>query len=165
MSTYVQRVMIVPAQLVDLCRQLAASFESGSGMFTTPLSPTGQAPATHYVSSGSIWQVFADMLSSPENLSQGTGLPLEQAVGILSNCRISEGDPFALFDELGLKLCSKVEVNSATIEELSAAPGISSARASDIVEGRPWASIDDLSSVSGISATGIRNTYQHWFTL
>ena len=31
-------------------------------MFTTPLSPTGEAPPTHYISSGLIEEPFADLL-------------------------------------------------------------------------------------------------------
>jgi len=164
MSNWVHRVMIVPAQLVDLCRQLAASFESGSGMFMTPLSPTGQAPATHYISSGAIWEQFADLLASPEALSQGAGIPIEQAQAILGACTVSEADPWSVLGELGLGLCERISVNTAKVAELVPAPGVSESRARAIVDGRPWASVQELSQVSGISAAAIQSTLQHWYS-
>jgi hypothetical protein len=164
MSTYVHRVMVVPASLVDLCRQLAASFESGSGMFMTALSPTGQAPATHYISSGSIWEQFADLLASPEALSQGAGIPIDQAQAILGVCTVSDADPWSVLGELGLWMCERISVNIATVSELVAVPGVSEARAQGIVDGRPWASVQELFQVSGISEAAVALTLQHWYT-
>ena len=164
MSTYVHRVMIVPAQLVDLCRQLAAGVQSGAGMFLTPLSPTGQAPATHYISSGSIWEQFATILSSPDALAASTGIPIEQAQAILGVCTVSDGDPWAVLGELGLTLCERISINSASAAELAAAPGVGAATAQAITAGRPWESVGGLHQVSGISAGGIASTLQHWYT-
>lgn len=101
----VHRVMIVPASIVDLCRALAASFHGGSGMFVTALSQTGQPPATHYISSGLIWEQFAGLLSAPEALAAGTGIPLAQAQAVLSACTVSDGDPWEVMAALGLVMC------------------------------------------------------------
>jgi hypothetical protein len=48
------RTIIVPADNVEAFRTQAATVPGGEGMFITPLSPTGQEPATHYISSGFI---------------------------------------------------------------------------------------------------------------
>ncbi|MEN6608603.1 MAG: hypothetical protein ABFD60_15260 [Bryobacteraceae bacterium] len=54
------RTLIVPTANVELARAIAASFGSGgAGMWTTPLSPTGAEPATHYISTGYIPAEFA----------------------------------------------------------------------------------------------------------
>ena len=47
-----------------LCATLAGP--GGSGMFTTPLSPTGQEPATHYISAGAVEEPFAQLLPLTE---------------------------------------------------------------------------------------------------
>jgi hypothetical protein len=104
MSTFVHRVLIVPVSIVAQCRSLAAQFPSGAGMWQTPLSPTGALPATHYISSGKIWQEFADMLASPEALSTATGIPLAQAQPILGGCIVSSDDPWVVLANAGLVL-------------------------------------------------------------
>ena len=61
---WTHRTIIVPASIVEPARAACAGLAGpgGSGMFTTPLSPTGEAPPTHYISSGLIEQLFADLL-------------------------------------------------------------------------------------------------------
>ena len=44
--------LIVTAANVEQARTIAATFTGGEGMFTSELSATGNAPATHYISSG-----------------------------------------------------------------------------------------------------------------
>lgn len=44
--------LIVTAANVDQARTIAAQFTGGDGMFTSELSATGNAPATHFISSG-----------------------------------------------------------------------------------------------------------------
>lgn len=57
------RTLIVPEEGVLLARRLAESFgPAGQGMWTTGLSPTGQNPATHYISSGFIPAQFGYMV-------------------------------------------------------------------------------------------------------
>lgn len=61
---WIHRTIIVPATLAESARAACAGLAGpgGSGMFTTPLSPTGEAPPTHYISSGLIEEPFADLL-------------------------------------------------------------------------------------------------------
>lgn len=95
--------LIVPAALAPTCRALAAALApSGAGMWTTPLSPTGAEPATHYISTGSIDAHFASLLDSPELLAAATGVPLAQAQNILSACDISDGPARDAMQRLGL---------------------------------------------------------------
>jgi len=51
----------------------------------------------------------------------------------------------------------RVNVNSATQEELEAVPGIGPARAAQIVAGRPYASVDDLERLNGIGPKQIES--------
>lgn len=61
---WVHRTIIVPTSAAEFARTACASLAGpgGSGMFTTPLSSTGEAPPTHYISSGLIEEPFADLL-------------------------------------------------------------------------------------------------------
>lgn len=62
--------IIVPATQVVAARQIALECDQhGLGMFTTELSSTGQAPATHYISSGYITEPpFISALANGEIL-------------------------------------------------------------------------------------------------
>lgn len=61
----VHRTIIIPAGMVNAARQLGSEIAPGGhGMFITGLSPTGNEPATHYVSSGLIDSDFAAILNS-----------------------------------------------------------------------------------------------------
>ncbi len=65
MSQYTHRTIIVPAAFQQLAQGLcaaAAEGDAGAGMFTTGLSATGALPATHYISSGPIYESLADLL-------------------------------------------------------------------------------------------------------
>ena len=60
----VHRTIIVPAGMVNAARQLGTEIAPGGhGMYMTGLSPTGNPPATHYVSSGMIEVEFAGILN------------------------------------------------------------------------------------------------------
>ena len=61
---WVHRTIIVPASIAEPARAACAGLAGpgGSGMFTTPLSPTGEASPTHFISSGLIEAPFADLL-------------------------------------------------------------------------------------------------------
>ena len=54
--------LIVPAADAPLARSVAGAMDpGGAGMWNTPLSPSGAAPATHYISTGYVppaWQVI-----------------------------------------------------------------------------------------------------------
>jgi len=58
------RTLIVPDAHVALARQLAATLAgtAGDGMWTAPLSATGSAPATHWISTGWIEESFAELM-------------------------------------------------------------------------------------------------------
>lgn len=60
----VYRNLIVPANQAPLARLIAATLDpvNCSDMFTTGLSPTGNEPATHYISSGGISERFAALV-------------------------------------------------------------------------------------------------------
>ena len=65
MSQYTHRTIICPAAFQQLAQGLcavAAEGDAGAGMFTTGLSATGALPATHYISSGPIYESLADLL-------------------------------------------------------------------------------------------------------
>lgn len=76
--SYTHRVIIVPAAFQQLAQGLceaAAEGDAGKGMFTTGLSATGELPATHYISSGHIFQEFADLLPLTTVNQDSEGLP------------------------------------------------------------------------------------------
>lgn len=114
-----QRItLVVPAAITpviqDFCRRVGRGF--ADGMLTTALSPTGQAPATHYVSSGFIKQAFIDVMQSPVQLFNvakkewaldGEVFPYTQAqvTNRLSQCTLVVGEseaPLAVLARLGL---------------------------------------------------------------
>lgn len=178
--------LVVSAPFAALARQLAAALPSGGGMFVAAYSPTGSAPATHYVSEGYIDRPFYDALQSPEALvalaeQAGQTLPLAYAAALLANSVIStrrvsdlfapQAEPNAEqpnpepspFGAAGLTACHRASINDASVAELEAAPGIGPEKAGVIVAMRPWASISDLSDVSGISDAQTAQL-DHWFT-
>ena len=102
--------MIVPANLADLARSLAAGLsEGGVGMFTTALSSTGATPATHYVSTGYIAERFIPCLTDADALyaacqEAGASVTRGQCQALVTGCDVSADEPFARFAELGLAL-------------------------------------------------------------
>jgi hypothetical protein len=67
MWTY--RCLIVPDAQVAFARDLSATVAgpAGAGMWTTPLSPTGAEPVTHWISAGLIGEDFANLLPFGDN--------------------------------------------------------------------------------------------------
>ena len=91
------RTMIVPAAYAPLARSLAAGIagESGAGMWQSPLSATGDAPATHYLSTGQIRESFAAMLTDADAIyaacqAMGAPVTLQQITGMVNASDISE---------------------------------------------------------------------------
>ena len=76
--------IIVPAAQAQAARDAAAQIPGGDGMFTAGLSATGNAPATHYISSGWIPAKIVDALTM---------------------CAISELPPDEAMTDKGLKPC------------------------------------------------------------
>lgn len=64
MSQWTHRTLIVQDSDVEFARLLTATIagSSGDGMWNTPLSETGNLPATHWISSGLITAEFAELL-------------------------------------------------------------------------------------------------------
>lgn len=110
MINWTHRTLIVPTALADQVRALcAAATSAGDGMFTTPLSADGAAPATHYISSGLLDSQFASLLDSPESMQVGLDqlgieVPLENCEAILSACDVSEEGAHEALSRLGLQL-------------------------------------------------------------
>ena len=128
---WVHRTIIVPTSAAEFARTACASLAGpgGSGMFTTPLSTTGEAPPTHYISSGLIAPEFAHMLpeqvweqdedgawvqtgSTPGNpeavhaacTDAGMELTLAQVEAIFTVTDVTEHEPFVALGRLGLVL-------------------------------------------------------------
>ena len=121
--TWLFRTMIVPDSIVATVRSLADSFgPAASGMWTTPLSPTGELPATHWISSGFVGDDFAAALplshyvddvwvTEPYDpaafvaLAEANGVtppPVEAITQIMSMVDVSDQEPFAAMARLGL---------------------------------------------------------------
>jgi hypothetical protein len=101
------KTMVVTAAIAPVARQLASALPSGLGMFLAAYSPTGAAPATHYVSEGWVWKIFADALSSPDALvamlaQYGQTMPLAQAQALLSQAVVSESPASEVLTGMGL---------------------------------------------------------------
>lgn len=133
MTQYVYRTLIVPAAFQALAQTLcetAAEGDAGKGMYTTALSANGQEPASHYISSGYIEDVFAGILpltsvtpaeaegepdvvttapGQPEVVVQiaeqaGMPVPLETIQALFAAVDVSEQEPFVAMARLGVKM-------------------------------------------------------------
>lgn len=102
----VHRCMIIPAALRVQCQAIPEA----SGMWTAGLSLDGSEPATNYISSGVVDQAFADLLASPEALAEAAGVTLEAAQAIVAGICLSEDEPHAAMQAMGLALVVEDEV-------------------------------------------------------
>lgn len=112
MSTYTHRTIIVPAafqQLTQALCEAAAEGDAGKGMFTTGLSETGTEPASHYISSGPIYESFADLLplttvAYEEEVAAETTRPgnvaVVEAIALQAGFTLPPGTIAALFDAI-----------------------------------------------------------------
>ena len=127
------RTLIVKAADAPLARQIAVTLSpsGGSNMWVQGLSPTGEPPATHYVSTGLIGPDFAALVpctfweldeagdwvqtgSEPGNAGlvvyacAAAEPPLKlteaQVQGVMDRSDISPQEPFTAFSRLGLQL-------------------------------------------------------------
>ena len=111
--SYTHRVIVVPAAFQQLAQGLceaAAEGDAGKGMFTTGLSPDGSAPATHYISSGYIFQEFADLLpltavnydieGSPILSTRPDNVAVVEAMAAQAGFDLAPGTIGALFDAI-----------------------------------------------------------------
>lgn len=85
------RTIVVSADEQAEAQAIAAGYPGGAGMFTTACSPTGNRPATDYISSGLMSVEIVDALAAE-----------------LMDEDISEEPPFVALDRLGLKLVGEV---------------------------------------------------------
>lgn len=111
---WTHRTIIVPAPYAAAasaaCEHLAGA--GGTGMFTTPLSPTGELPATHYISSGLIEQSFADLLANPDALTAvatQAGIDPGPLVAIVATADITAEPADVALARLGLQLCHTLD--------------------------------------------------------
>ena len=111
--SYTHRVIVVPAAFQQLAQGLceaAAEGDAGKGMFTTGLSPDGSAPATNYISSGYIFQEFADLLpltavnydieGSPILSTRPGNVAVVEAMAAQAGFDLAPGTIGALFDAI-----------------------------------------------------------------
>lgn len=129
------RTLILPAEVTPLAQEIAAALSpAGAGMWTTGISPTGTAPATHYISSGLIgpdfaylvpqqvysqdesgdWQLIETLPGNPEAVvaacnANGLQLSLEQVQAIFDTADVTDQEPFVAMQRLGLTLVQTVE--------------------------------------------------------
>lgn len=177
MTDWTYRCLIVPDAQVDYARALseAVAGAAGAGMWTTPLSASGLLPATHWISAGLISAEFAALLplttfppdaepintpGNPEMVAQlattnGYSTTTEQVQALFDASDITEEEAQQAMSRLGLQMAAedtRIDINTATAEVLDTLFGIGDVRTAQIVEGRPWASVDGLAEIDGISA-------------
>jgi hypothetical protein len=103
-KTYVFGTMVATAVVAVNLQEMSRRLDKQDcgGMFTAALSPTGLAPATHYISSGLVPQAYADTLTDSVLLytrakaaweADGDVFPYTQAqvTNQLGNCTITNG--------------------------------------------------------------------------
>jgi len=108
---YEHATIIIPLSVATALRRLAQVLDRSEtdGMFLTGLSATGNLPATHFVSSGQVPDVFAQAIRSPSILNtkaqaaflkEGVTYPftLTQVTAALSGCSISDGTRTVVID-------------------------------------------------------------------
>lgn len=120
------RTLIVPTANVELARAIAASFGTGGvGMWTTPLSPTGAEPATHFISTGGIPAEFAFLVSC-QTWAQG-----EDGAWVMTG--ETPGDPVAVY---GLAVEAGIPCTQDDVDDLF--------DAADVTEQEPFVAMARL---------------------
>lgn len=117
MPVYVHGTAIVTNAVAVNLREFSRRLDKDhcAGMFTTGLSASGNVPATHWISSGWIPQVYAQTIRDPQLLytrakkaweDDGDVFPFTQTqvTNALGNCDISADPPFTAMARMGLKL-------------------------------------------------------------
>ena len=135
MTPQVFRTLVVPSAHAPLARQICATLapSGGSAVLQTGLSPTGEAPATHYVSTGWMdadfaalmpltvwvlgeggWGVEFQMGGQPDVVAvlcteaclEVTGV---EVIDLFAASDVTEQEPFVAFDRLGLRMVQPEE--------------------------------------------------------
>ena len=126
---YLFRTLILPADCAPTAATLAAGTDpAGVNMWTTGLSPTGAAPATHYISTGMLGAQFAALLplkdhKTGEVLSPGlpdtlaalvlqAGLTITAAEisELFAAADVTEQNPHQALNRLSLKLIQSTNI-------------------------------------------------------
>lgn len=132
-TDWTRRTMIVPDAQVTYARELSAAVAgpAGDGMYTTPLSATGQEPATHWISAGLISEEFAALLPfagyrefneidpSPGNAAQvaeiatANGYPTtaEQVQALFDASEVTDEEAHEVMAWIGLQMVTDGEVS------------------------------------------------------
>jgi len=144
---------------------LSISALKGDFMYTdSKTTYNGEEEAEDPVVSGVRYEEDPDtgiIISDPNENIKIDGVDFEEDLGRPEN----RSDLFGQWDipvrEGSVMTCSfiidagqdvpPVNVNTATVEELTSLHGVDTARASAIVDGRTWATVNDLSTIAGIS--------------
>ena len=130
-TIWTYRALVVPDALVTYARELTAAVagEAGQGMYSAALSPTGQEPATHWMSAGMIAGDFAALLplttyppdaepiytpGNPELVAQmaqanGMQTTAEDVQALYDASDITDEAAFAAMARLGLVPVASVE--------------------------------------------------------
>ncbi len=133
------RTLIVPADQAPLARLIAETLDpvNCQGMFQTGLSPTGDEPATHYISSGGVSEGFAALVpfavwgQEPDGqwveISRDPGKPAQtfalcqqaglettlEAIEVMyASADVTAENPWAAMARLGLQLVQAPEVEN-----------------------------------------------------
>jgi hypothetical protein len=124
-----RRCMIVEDAYAQLARALAVGLAGPSGdrMWVTPLSASGNLPATHWITEGVIGDEFAALMPlaavaedgataqvSPGMAGEvyaqaqaiGVAVTLAQVSALFAHCDITEQEPFAAMARKGLQMAS-----------------------------------------------------------
>ena len=132
MATWTHRTIIVPAAFQQLAQGLceaAAEGDAGRGMFTTGLSADGTEPASHFISSGPIYESLADLLpittfdeegqpttrpgdvATVEAIADQAGitLPAGTIAALFAAIDVTEQEPFTAMARLGLSIAQEAE--------------------------------------------------------
>ena len=128
--------LIIAAQDAPLARQIAAAFgPGGEGMWITPLSASGLAPATHYISTGYVppeygylvplqvwtqdedgdWVLVASEPGDPVAVyeaatAQGVACTQADVDALFAAADVTEQEPFVAMGRLGVKIIQAEEV-------------------------------------------------------
>ena len=99
MNHWVRRNIIVTAGNAPLARALSAQVVglSGTGMFTTGLAPTTAGPATHFVSSGWLWESYAALMTDADAMfaacqQAGAAVTLAQCQALVTESDVSDAE-------------------------------------------------------------------------
>jgi hypothetical protein len=123
--------MIVPAANAPLARELVVVLagEPAANMFTTGLSPTGDEPFTHFISSGMIEDTFGAVLTDPALMASlcvnaGRQITEVECAALLAACDISEDDPFVALERLNLVMLTAEQLAERAAARQAANGGV-----------------------------------------